>query len=328
MSSASERFVRERKEYWEKIANIVSKIEKKGYKSLIEEEIIEFPNLYRKISTDSEIAKTLKLSPDTIQYLELLVKHSHNTLYCIKKNNRLQDIIRFIFVDFSKAFIKNIYSMIIIFLLFLGTTIWAFFYTYYNPEFINEIVPDYLIDMLKESYKQGVQRDINENIYMASYYIYNNVSISFIGFILGITFGIGTLIIIIYNGLTIGCIGGAIVSSGYGSNFFNFVIAHSAFELLGVVLTCGAGLAIGLSLIKPTDEKRFVVLIKKGKEVMPILTTGAFFIIIAAFIEGFISASKIDLYIKILIFVFSLIFIFILSYKIFFVKMGRKIFKK
>jgi len=326
MSSRSERFIKERKEYWDKISSIILKIKKKGYKNLTDSEIIEFPNLYRKISTDSEIAKTFKLSPDTIEFLDRLVLHAHNTLYCVKKR-KTEEIFSFIFIDFPKVFIKNIHSILAIFLLFLGTCIITFFYTYYNPDFIKEILPEYFINMLKESYKQGVERNVNENIYMASYYIYNNVSIAFTSFILGLTFGIGTILTIIYNGLVIGGIAGVIVTSGYGYNFFNFVIAHSAFELLGITLTAGAGLSIGFSLIKPEEERRRKILAKKAKEIMIILITGAFFITIAAFIEGFISASVIDIKIKIAIFIFSLIFIFGLSYKIFFVKIKRKIFK-
>ena len=43
----SERFVMDRKEDWEKLKGILLRINKKGYRSLSEEEIKEFPNLYR-----------------------------------------------------------------------------------------------------------------------------------------------------------------------------------------------------------------------------------------------------------------------------------------
>ena len=323
MSSKSERFVKERREYWGKMSQIILKIEKKGYKSLSTEEIIEFPNLYRKIATDSEIAKTLNLSPDTIEYVQELVKYAHNILYSVKMD-KLENIKRLIFEDFPKAFLSNFYSILTIFLLFFGTGVIVFFYTYNNPEFIKEILPEYFIQVLKESYQQGIERNINENIYMAAYYIYNNISIAFMSFILGVTFGIGTVATVVYNSVIIGSIAGYLVFFGYSYNFLNFVIAHSAFELLGITLTSGAGFAIGFSLIRATEEKRSIVLRKKVKEVMPILITGSFFILIAAFIEGFISASNIKLNIKIMIFILSLFFIFILSYKIFFVKIRKK----
>ncbi|MCK4797274.1 MAG: hypothetical protein KAT05_07815, partial [Spirochaetes bacterium] len=85
MSTKSEKFISERKEYWEKLRLIIEKIKKNGYRSLTIYEFQEYPNLYRKTCTDSETAKTLQLSPDTVDYINNLVMQSHNILYSSPK---------------------------------------------------------------------------------------------------------------------------------------------------------------------------------------------------------------------------------------------------
>lgn len=322
--SKSERFVNERKEYWQELQSIIDKINKRGQSSLNNEENIEFPNLYRKICSDAELAKTLELSPDTIRYINTLLQYSHNILYSSPKR-KLKNIAGFFINDFSKSFIKNWKPIFIIFLLFFGIGLVSFIIVLNNPDYAIHILPEQWINMMKESYSKDIteHRDIYSNIVMAGFYIKNNVSIAFLSFVLGVTFGIGTIFLIIRNAIFIGAVAGVVVSSGYSTNFFNFVVAHSAFELLGICLAGGAGLAVGLSMIITTEEKKTKTFNNKAKEVMPVLFTAALFITIAGFIEGFISPTKTPILIKITIALISLFIILFFSYKLLFIKFIR-----
>ena len=322
--SKSERFVNERKEYWQKLQDIIDKINRRGQRSLSSEENIEFPNLYRKICSDAELAKTLELSPDTIKYINTLLQYSHNIFYSSPKRE-IKDVIYFFLNDFSKSFINNWIPIFIIFLLFFGIGMISFIVILNNPDYAIHVLPEQWINMMKESYSKDIteNRDLYSNIIMAGFYIKNNVSIAFLSFTLGVTFGIGTVVIIIRNAVFIGAVAGVVVSSGYSANFFNFIIAHSAFELLGICLAGGAGFALGLSMIITTKEKKIKTFSDKAKEVMPILFTAALFITIAAFIEGFISPTKTPIIIKITISLLSLFIILFFSYKLLFIKFIR-----
>jgi uncharacterized membrane protein SpoIIM required for sporulation len=322
----SEKFVNERIDYWKDLHGIIIKINKSGYNKLTREETLAFPNLYRKICTDVELAKTLELSPDTYSYINTLLQHSHNILYSTPKRN-LNDVVKYFSYEFPIAFYKNRISVFVIFILFFGIGLLTFFLILHNPKFALDVLPESLSRQMKEDYSKDVTnvRDIYSNIQMAGFYIKNNVSIAFYSFTLGVTFGIGTILAILSNAITIGGIAGVVVSSGYQQNFFNFVIAHSAFELLGICLAAGAGLSIGLSMIIATPEKRLVSINKKAKEVIPIVIVAALFFTIAAFIEGFISPTKISIYIKIFIAIFSLSFIIVYSYKYIIIKFFKKI---
>ncbi len=324
MSSKSEKFINERKEYWERLSVIVEKILKKGYKSLTVKEFQDFPNLYRKTCTDSETAKTLKLSPDTVEYINNLVMHSHNIIYSIPKKT-FQRFKVFLLHDFPESFLKNIIPISIVFFLFFGIGILTFSVIYFNPQYAKYVLSEDDIQFIKKAYSEKAIRDMADNIYMAGHYIQNNITLGFASFVLGVTYSIGTLYMIIYNAIVIGGLSGVVVSSGYGLNFFTFVIAHSAFELLGICLAGGAGLALGLPMIIAKDEKRTTVFNKKARELVPVIIVAGIFIFIAAFIEGFISASAIHIVIKIFIAIISLTFIVIYSYRTFIIRLFKKI---
>lgn len=343
--SKSERFVIERKEYWLRLDAILRKIRRKGITSLNAEENREFPNLYRKICTDSELAKTLELSPDTIYYINKLLQHSHNTLYATPKRGFSQ-IAKFFNHDFPMAFFNNLGPIAIIFFLFFGLGLLTFTVVSLNPEYARYILSEDLIEHMVSSYSNDISegRDTNANIYMTSYYIKNNVSIAFYSFSAGVTYGLLTIFVIVYNAVIIGGVAAVVVSSGYGTNFAAFVLAHSSLELLGICLAGGAGLSLGISMVVTTEEKRGVRFVKKARELVPIILMAGIFITIAAFVEGFVSPTKYALIpeflvpegqekifriigwlIKGAIAIASGLFIFLYSYKILFLKIYKKL---
>ena len=226
--SKSEKFVNERMDYWKELHSIILNINKNGYNKLTQEETLAFPNLYRKICTDAELSKTLELSPDTYSYINTLLQHSHNILYSTPKR-KFNDVVKYFTDDFPKAFYKNRISVLTIFILFFGIGLLTFFLILHNPKLALEVLPESFSQQMKEAYSKDVTnvRDIYSNIQMAGFYIKNNVSIAFYSFTLGVTFGIGTILVVLSNAITIGGVAGVVVSSGYQQKFFQF--CHCSF---------------------------------------------------------------------------------------------------
>jgi uncharacterized membrane protein SpoIIM required for sporulation len=322
----SERFVIDRKEYWDQLKSILDVINRKGYGALADEQIKEFPNLYRKICTDSELSKTQDLSPDVQEYINSLLQFSHNVLHTSPPVNN-GFLLDFFIKEFPAAIMKNWKTLMFVLAVFFGISAVSFFVIRFHPEYAKYVIPENFLAMMKDSYSKDISeiRDINSNIQMAAYYINNNVTIAFQSILYGVTYGIGTLYTVVYNAVFIGSIAGFVVSEGYGNNFFSFVIAHSAFELLGICLAASAGLAMGLSMIIPTSEKRSKAFKNKALEVSPIILTSAMFITAAAFIEGFVSPTRISIWIKISIACVSTFIIFFYSYKVFLIKLFRNL---
>jgi uncharacterized membrane protein SpoIIM required for sporulation len=294
----SSKFVEERKADWERLRAAIVKIKRGGYRRLTPEEARDFPHLYRKTCTDYETAKTLRLSPDTLEYIDTLVLQAHSLLYTSPKKT-FRRLGRLFWPGFPRAFARNIACIAIITVLFFGVGAACFVAVALHPEYAPNMLPAYVLEQMKEAYSEAPLRTGAENIFMSGFYISNNVTIAFASFLLGLTFGLLTIYLIFYNAVVIGGVLGLVTASGYGGNIFSFIIAHSALELLGICLAAGAGLAIGVSLIMAGEEKRSLVLTRKAREVVPLFLMAGLFITTAAFIEGFVSASPIPLAVKI-----------------------------
>jgi uncharacterized membrane protein SpoIIM required for sporulation len=119
----------------------------------------------------------------------------------------------------------------------------------------------------------------------------NNMSVAFMAFALGITAGLGTLYMLLFNGLLIGVIGMACHLSGMSLKLWEFVAPHGVLELPAIFLAGGAGLRIASGLLFPGYLPRRESLVRAGSEAVQLLLGSIPILIVAGTIEAFVSPT-------------------------------------
>jgi uncharacterized membrane protein SpoIIM required for sporulation len=99
----------------------------------------------------------------------------------------------------------------------------------------------------------------------------------------------------------IGATLGYVMSLGYGANILSFVVSHSPFELTAIVISGGAGLQMGHSLVRTNGETRLGSLKRQGPEIIQLVMGAAFMLLIAAMIEGMWSGSGLPIPVKLIV---------------------------
>src|SRR5256714_15578970 len=87
--------------------------------------------------------------------------------------------------------------------------------------------------------------------FIASRIITNNVQVAFLGFAFGITAGIGTLLLLVFNGLFFGAVLGLFANYGVAGGLLTFVPGHGVLELSAIFLSWGPGLLVARALVAP-----------------------------------------------------------------------------
>jgi uncharacterized membrane protein SpoIIM required for sporulation len=126
---------------------------------------------------------------------------------------------------------------------------------------------------------------------MFGHYIMNNISIGLRTFASGLLAGIGTVLVLLFNGITIGAVAGHLQQVGFGDPFWRFVVGHAPFELTAIVIAGGAGLQLGLRLLAPGRKRRIDALVEGGVIGARLCLGVAFMLLVAAFIEAFWSST-------------------------------------
>jgi uncharacterized membrane protein SpoIIM required for sporulation len=126
---------------------------------------------------------------------------------------------------------------------------------------------------------------------MFGFYIKNNISIAFRCFAGGMLLGIGTLVVLLFNGMFIGGIAGHLTRLDYIDTFYPFVVGHGSFELTAIVFSGAAGLRLGYAIVNPGPFSRLDALRLAGRDVVPMIYGIVLMLVIAAFLEAFWSSS-------------------------------------
>ena len=165
---------------------------------------------------------------------------------------------------------------------------------YAAPELVYSLLDHEQVAELEAMYRpesHAADRGTDSDVLMLGYYIANNIGIAFRTFAAGLVAGIGTVFILLMNGVHIGTVAGYLTAQGYSGTFYPFVAGHSAFELTGIVLAGVAGLKLGLALLAPGRLSRLAALRRAAAVSVRLLYGVTGLLLLAAVIEAFWSSS-------------------------------------
>lgn len=282
-------------EFEASIESLVGEFNKK-YHASAEQDYEQFVQNYRLICQHYSLAKSRAYSNNLVERLHSMALQGHQILY---KKNRipLSKILDFIVYGFPAAVRREYKLMLVSSILFFGVMIGAAALIVVKPDLAYSFIGETQLNSIENMYDPenrtnlGRERDSDSDILMFGFYIRNNTGIGLTTFASGAVLGIGSIFILLFNGLYLGVISGHIINVGYTETFYPFVVGHGAFELTAIALAGCAGLKLGMALLSPGRYSRFDSMKIAAFHIMPMVIGMMAMFIIAAFIEAFWSSS-------------------------------------
>jgi uncharacterized membrane protein SpoIIM required for sporulation len=297
-------FAARRQGDWSTLEQLAHRVDTKGYKGLSPSDLARISPLYRDVCADLARAEAARYSAPLVDYLQSLTASAHTVLYGVygrrgRGGPRFRGM-KSALEAFPRAVRAHYRSMLLSALFFFGPFAVGVLVALYEPGFAFRIVPEATLLPLTEAYAKGFDsgRDAGESALMAGFYVNNNIGIALRCFALGIFGGLGSAFYLIDNGLSIGAILGYVASQGAGTNILTFIVSHGSLELGAIVLSGGAGLSLGWSIVSPGDRTRLASLQAAGRDVAVIAFGAAVMLLLAAGIEGFWSGSSVPSWLK------------------------------
>jgi len=254
----------------------------------------EFPENYRLLCHHLSLARSRHYSPLLVERLEKLVINAHQ-IYYRRKTHMLSSVLIYFTSGFSQSVRKEWHWILLSSALFFGTFLGMLITLQYYPDMVYTVISGEQLAQMESMYdpsqdKIGRNRTSGTDFEMFGFYIFNNTGIGLRTFASGLLFGVGSVITLVFNGLTIGGVAGYLTFIGYSSTFWPFVSGHSAMELTAIVLSGAAGFKLGFSIISPGRKSRLRSLIDSAREAIYMMYGVATMFVIAAFIEAYWSS--------------------------------------
>lgn len=256
----------------------------------------EVPARYRRICQQLALARARGYSPVVVDRLQALMQQGHGVLYRTPAP-RWQRAARFLLADFPRLVRSEAGCMAVATVAFVFPLVLMFVLLQLRPELVYSLASPEQVAMYERMYdpsdpRHALGRESGSDWQMFGVYIWNNISIGLKTFAGGLVAGVGALIVLIANGISIGTVFGHLQQIGYGDPLWRFVCGHAPFELTALVLAGGAGLRLGLALIAPGRHRRIDALAIAGTKGARLCLGVAFMLLVAAFIEAFWSSTQ------------------------------------
>jgi uncharacterized membrane protein SpoIIM required for sporulation len=314
MSQSIEKFIESRRPRWQRLEKLLESLERGKGRSLHPSDLPHVGRLYREATADLARLQAFQheaaLPDELLDYLNHLVARAHGQIYRSPTPGwtRLWSFLHSTFPQtFRATFSWTLASLAI----FLFGCIYGFISGLIDDTFIPLVAPPHLIQQV-EGGKVWFDSILAVRPLASSVIMTNNISVTFLAFALGITFGLGTVYIMAFNGLLLGTLAALCHLHGLSVDFWSFVLPHGVIELSAIFIAGGAGLLLGSALIIPGDLSRKDALTQRGRKAVQLILGCVPLLIFAGVVEGFFSPAHLPPWIKFL--TAGLLFVFLLSY--------------
>lgn len=271
-----------------------------------------FADRFVELTDDLAYSKTFYPNSNTSKYLNGLTSLFHQKIYKNKKEKSAR-IISFWQYELPYLFKQYHRQLLYSFLFFIVFTFLGVISARYDDSFIRFILSDGYINMTNQNIEKGDPFGVYKTQESASMFFqiaFNNIQVSFMAFVLGISFSLGTIILLMRNGMLLGAFEYYFFSKGLGLQSIPVIFLHGTLEISAIVIAGCSGLVLGSSLLFPKTYSRWHSLVKGGRDGMKIVFGLIPVFIIAAFLESFVTRhTKMPLLISYSILILSLTFI-------------------
>ena len=258
--------------------------------ALDHKDLQELGLLYRQTASDLAIAREDITSSQLAAYLNSLLGRAHNLIYMGNKP-KVAGIVRFYSETYPRIFRELWPQTLLAFAIFAVTGLAAFILTMRDPTFAHRLLGTHMMETI-EKREMWTHSIVTIKPLAASSIMTNNLSVAFATFASGITAGVGTVWMMVLNGLLIGVIGAATLQAGMAGQLWTFVVPHGVLELPAIFIAGGAGFEIARGMLFPGLFPRRESLARAGGRAAQLLLGTIPMLIVAGVIEGFLSPSE------------------------------------
>jgi uncharacterized membrane protein SpoIIM required for sporulation len=291
----------EDRQAWHRLTFLLDRIDQRGPRGMSADQLWEMGRLYRRVTTDLARAKTEGKDEDLIGFLNSLSVRAHGQVYRTRAAPRGR-IWPFLSTEFPRRVREGLpYSGAALAICTLASLA-AFASVLHRPEAASAFIPETLRRHL-ESRMGG--EEIGETSLpfslspvLSSAILFNNVRVAVLAFGLGITAGLGTVYVLVQNGLMLGALAGMAEAQGVGVPFWALILPHGVIELAAIFISAGAGLRIARAVVAPGELCRREAIIVAARQAIPLVLGAVPMLVVAAFIEGFLTPAPVPAELK------------------------------
>jgi uncharacterized membrane protein SpoIIM required for sporulation len=290
-----QQFIEREQTTWQELDKILARIENETILRLTLEEVQRLHYLYERTGAGLIKISTFAAEPNLVRSLESLLTRAYAELQTGGSRNDKWSLRRWLFGTFPQTFRRNFrFFAMALFLTIVGG-LFGGAAVIFDPDAKAAIAPfPHLLQnpaerVKEEESKTNPMLETSKSRFSATL-ITNNTKVSILALALGATWGIGTLILLFYNGVVLGAVIFDYFRAGQSVFLMGWLLPHGVIEIPAILIAGQAGLLLGQALIGWNSKENLTRRLRSVTGSMVTLISGAALLLIwAGLVEAFFS---------------------------------------
>lgn len=291
-----ERFSAAEHPIWTELESLIIQLEAGSLKPSLEQ-VCRLHYLYERTSADLAKLVTFSSEPELRRFLESLVARAYSEIHESRSRERRIRPLTWILRTLPQTFRRHAKAFWLSVAITIAGCLFGGFAQAFDPEAKAAIMPDMFANHLGDPAERVRQEESakkdrleGQKARFSAFLMRNNIGVSIKALALGMTYGIGTIVVLFYNGIIVGLIATDYVMAGQTRFLLGWLMPHGVIEIPAILIAGQAGLVLGAALVGWGSRERLSERLRAVAGDLTTLIFGvALMLIWAGFIEAFMS---------------------------------------
>jgi uncharacterized membrane protein SpoIIM required for sporulation len=289
-----QRFIAGERPVWTELEQALRRLESDPGRRMTLEQLEHFHLLYERTAADLARITTFASEPETRRYLENLVARAYGEIHETRLRQRLS-LLRWFLQTLPQTFRRHARAFYLSLAITLAGCLFGGLAIGLDPESKPVLMP---FSHLQGDPAQRVAQEeqatedrlAGQRMSFSAFLMAHNTRISILTLASGMTWGVGTILLLFYNGIMLGAVAVDYIRAAQTRFLLGWLLPHGVIEIPAILIAGQAGLMLARALIGWGER---VTLRARLRQVSPDLVTLIFgvgvLLVWAGFVEAFLS---------------------------------------
>jgi uncharacterized membrane protein SpoIIM required for sporulation len=290
-----QKFIANERPIWTELETMLNRLESEPNARLPLDQVQRFHQLYERTAAGLAKLTTYSSEPETRRFLENLVSRAYGEIHETRQKQRRFFPLAWFFQTWPQTFRRHIRAFYLSLAITLAGCAFGGLAIAFDPDSKPVLMP--FSHLLEDPAKRVADEESathdrleGHKTSFSAQLMTHNTKVSIFTLALGMTWGVGTIIMLFYNGVILGAVAVDYIHAGQTKFLLGWLMPHGVIEIPAILIAGQAGLLLAFALI---GRGRRTPLRTRLREISPDVATLIFgvglMLVWAGFIEAFLS---------------------------------------
>lgn len=248
------RFLQTERPYWDELNSLLDQIENDRFVTLSLHQLTRLEYLYQRAASALARLSTFSAEPYSREFLESLVARAYAECHPNRAAAQRFQPLHWFFSTFPKTFRRHARAFALAVALTIAGAAFGWSVVAADNDAKRIIMPfpglmQSPAERVKQEESAKTDRLSGHKGTFSAQLMTNNIKVSLLTFALGATWGIGTTILLFYNGVILGAVAVDYVYGGQAQFLLGWLLPHGVIEIPAILIAGQAGFVLASALI-------------------------------------------------------------------------------